>query len=148
MPFQIWCKWENRKLSSPMESGRNTLKRADWLKTEQTPCYRGRVLVTTWNSTTGVRAPTWGIWSMLNSLGSFRLSILKLCCGGRWVAATPCYQSSLKALTWPGEALASGCWGCFPGRGQSEEVQSVSAKLQLDRDADCLWNVYLLVTAK
>lgn len=89
------------------------LHRADWLKTEQSPCCRGHTLVTAWKSTTGAGAHTWGIWSMLNTLGSFRLSILKPGWEGQWVAAAPCHQASLKALPWPGVPLASWCPGCF-----------------------------------
>lgn len=79
---------------------------------------------------------------MLNSLGSFTLSILKVSWEGQWVAAAPRHQAPLKVLTWSGVRVASWCPGCFPERGRHEEIQSVSAKLQLNQDCQIVYGTY------
>lgn len=91
-------------------------------------------------------AHTWGTWSMLNSRGSFRLSISELGWDGRWWTAAP--RRRLRVLTWPGVCVASRCQGCFPARGWREEIQSAPAQLQLDQDSDCLTTEQTLATAK
>lgn len=69
---------------------------------------------------------------MLNSLGSFRLSILRPGGEGQWVVAALRHRASLEELTWPGEPLASGCLAASL-KEESKETQSVSAQLQLDQ---------------
>lgn len=72
----------NRKLEFPkgireglLAEGGSTQRRV----AEDTAVARlqGQAPVSAWTSTTGAGAHTWGTCSMLSSLGSFRLSILK-----------------------------------------------------------------------
>lgn len=113
----------------PRESGRDSftsrgLPRAHWPKNGSAPAAQAEP----WSGPELCRGEeehihTWGICSMLNSLGSFTLSILGPGGEGQWVTAAPRHHASLKVLTWPAVPLASRCQGLFPEREQREESQ-------------------------